>query len=198
MALPINSHDQTGFGVTERMLLATPTANLSVPALAPPRGVIPNFENPPNGNTTASVAFIVMMVVSTLCLVVRAYGKLYPRRMVYFEDGNSVTSFFMILPRSNQPRTDRFSRSSSCLMCLRTSHTHTVTDFLKPSEDEANSSKGNYWGCAWASYSLIRAPGFFVHNWDLLLGDTIEPYYVRTPFSHFKRPYHLPTSLSPR
>lgn len=90
MTLPINSHDQTGFGVTERMLLATPAANRSAPALAPPRGVIPNFENPPNGNTTASVAFIVMMVVSTLCLVVRAYGKLYPRRMVYFEDGKSA------------------------------------------------------------------------------------------------------------
>lgn len=108
MALPLNSQDQTGFGVTERMLLATPPANLSAPALAPPPSVVPNFENPPNGNTTASVAFIVMMVVSTLCFFLRAYGKLYPRRMIYFEDGKSATSLFILLPRSEQLRTDRF------------------------------------------------------------------------------------------
>lgn len=48
--------------------------------------------------------------------------------------------------------------------------------------------QGNYWGCTYASYSLIYTPGFFVHSWDLLLSDTIKPYYVRLtlPSSYFR------------
>lgn len=50
------------------------------------------------------------------------------------------------------------------------------------------SRQGNYCGCAWSTYSLLHTPGFFVHSWELLLGDEIYPYYVSqlliiTPFN---------------
>lgn len=32
---------------------------------------------------------------------------------------------------------------------------------------------GNYWGCAWATYSFLYTPGFFVHTWDFALGDEL-------------------------
>lgn len=60
--------------------------NLSGPALAPPEGVTPNFDNPPNGNAVASTSLILMMVISTLCILIRLYGKVYMTRKVHIED----------------------------------------------------------------------------------------------------------------
>ncbi|KAI1337555.1 hypothetical protein F5Y15DRAFT_425598 [Xylariaceae sp. FL0016] len=44
---------------------------------------------------------------------------------------------------------------------------------------------GNYWGCAYSSYAMIYYPGYFVHNWNLQLGDTIRPYYFIFLFGVF-------------
>ena len=128
MALSISSHDYIGFGDTAPIVLAAPSVDLSLPALAPPDGIIPNFGNPPSGNTSASAAFIVMMVVSTFCLFVRAAGKLYPRRMIFFEDGKPVALPSLPLPASRKPGADRFSRFQSS-SCLPTYVPRTVLDF---------------------------------------------------------------------
>jgi hypothetical protein len=37
-----------------------------------------------------------------------------------------------------------------------------------------------YWGTAYAGYSMIFTPGYYVHTWDLTNGDLIRPLYVRT------------------
>lgn len=39
-------------------------------------------------------------------------------------------------------------------------------------------SKGAYWGTAYAGFSLIYTPGYFVHQWNLVYGDLIHPLYV--------------------
>ncbi|KAH7244500.1 uncharacterized protein BKA55DRAFT_516221, partial [Fusarium redolens] len=35
-----------------------------------------------------------------------------------------------------------------------------------------------YWGTAFAAYSLIWTPGYYVHKWDLKNGDLIRPLYL--------------------
>ncbi|KAJ5754433.1 hypothetical protein N7533_003976 [Penicillium manginii] len=37
---------------------------------------------------------------------------------------------------------------------------------------------GAYWGTAYAGYSLIFTPGYFVHTWNLHNKDLIRPLYV--------------------
>ncbi|KAH9893054.1 hypothetical protein F4778DRAFT_749438 [Xylariomycetidae sp. FL2044] len=58
----------------------------TTPALAPPDGVTAQFDNPPNGNGIALSSLIVMMVVSTACVLLRAYGKVYLTKKIQPED----------------------------------------------------------------------------------------------------------------
>ncbi|KAF2997010.1 hypothetical protein E8E14_004206 [Neopestalotiopsis sp. 37M] len=111
--------------------------NLSGPALAAPAGVIPNFEDPPNRNGLAIASFIAMLVIATVCLVLRCYGKFFVAKKMNIEDGLLLAAY------------------------------------------------GNYWGCTYASFKLIGEPGYFVHNWDLTLGATMEPYYYIFLFGVF-------------
>ncbi|CAJ2512966.1 Uu.00g010850.m01.CDS01 [Anthostomella pinea] len=111
--------------------------DLSGPALAPPAGVTPNFDNPPNSDGTAQVALILMMIISTLCIILQGYSNVYLTRKLHTEDVLILLVY------------------------------------------------GNYWGCAWASYSLVYSPGYYVHNWDLVLGNTILRYYYVFVFGVF-------------
>ncbi|KAJ1334072.1 hypothetical protein MN608_04075 [Microdochium nivale] len=37
---------------------------------------------------------------------------------------------------------------------------------------------GAYWGTAYAGFELVLTPGYYVHTWDLRLGDVIRPAYL--------------------
>lgn len=61
--------------------------NLSMPAMAAPQGVSPNFEHPGDQNGIAWITLTLMMVVSTLCVVLRVYGRVYLPKRIVIEDG---------------------------------------------------------------------------------------------------------------
>lgn len=52
-------------------------ALLATPALPPPDGVTPNFDNPPNQNALAWVVTTLCMVVSTLCVCLRVFTRIW-------------------------------------------------------------------------------------------------------------------------
>jgi hypothetical protein len=62
------------------------TALLAAPALEPPPGVIANFDNPPNENALAWFVTTFCMIISTLCLFVRLYAKLWVLRKIRAEE----------------------------------------------------------------------------------------------------------------
>ncbi|RAH46719.1 uncharacterized protein BO95DRAFT_431040 [Aspergillus brunneoviolaceus CBS 621.78] len=37
---------------------------------------------------------------------------------------------------------------------------------------------GSYWGTAYAGYEMIHTPGYFVHQWNLHMGDLVRPLYL--------------------
>lgn len=57
------------------------------PALAPPPGVVPNFDNPPNNNPLAIGVITACAAVSTLCLVLRGYTRVFLLKKVQIEEG---------------------------------------------------------------------------------------------------------------
>lgn len=65
-------------------------ALLDGPALAPPAGVVSNFDNPPNNNGLAQGVIATCITVATLCLVARVYTKLFCVRKFKLEDCNSL------------------------------------------------------------------------------------------------------------
>ena len=60
---------------------------LAAPAMPPPEGETANFDNPPNQNTLAMVIITVTLALSTLCLLLRAYARIYLLRKVQIEEG---------------------------------------------------------------------------------------------------------------
>jgi len=62
---------------------------LAAPALSPPAGVTPEFENPPNQNVLAWFVTTFCMVVATLCLLLRAYVRLWLDKKIRVEEGKS-------------------------------------------------------------------------------------------------------------
>ncbi|KXJ91813.1 hypothetical protein Micbo1qcDRAFT_233206 [Microdochium bolleyi] len=105
-------------------------ALLASPALAPPAGVTPEFDSPPNQNTLAYAVTSVLSCILTLCVLVRLYGRGYLERKFGVEDALMILGY------------------------------------------------GAYWGTAYAGYELILTPGYYVHTWNLRLGDMIRPGYL--------------------
>lgn len=70
--------------------------DLDGPALAPPKGVKPNFDNPPNQNGMAQAILAVCAAVATICLFLRGYARVYLLRKVQVEEGkcNETRSTF--------------------------------------------------------------------------------------------------------
>ncbi|KAF4341573.1 60s ribosomal l36 [Fusarium beomiforme] len=106
-------------------------ALLATPALKPPPGVMPQFDNPPNENALAWGVTTFLMTVATLCLFLRLYGRTWLERKMYLEEVLVIGAY------------------------------------------------GAYWGTAYAAYSLIWTPGYYVHTWDLKNGDLVKPLYCR-------------------
>ncbi|KAK7714070.1 hypothetical protein SLS64_004167 [Diaporthe eres] len=61
-------------------------AILNGPAMAPPAGETSNFTNPPNENPLAIGVLVTMIVISTLCVLVRLYARVYLLRKVQAEE----------------------------------------------------------------------------------------------------------------
>lgn len=72
-------------------------ALLNAPALEPPPGVTPMFDNPPNRNDYAWGITTVCMLVATLCLCLRWYVRIWLDRKVRIEDGKvqSLNAFLI-------------------------------------------------------------------------------------------------------
>ncbi|GAB1319242.1 Rhodopsin domain-containing protein [Madurella fahalii] len=61
-------------------------ALLAAPALAPPEGVVPNFDHPDNRNTLAVFVFTFCTIVATLCLLLRVYARFWVERKLQLEE----------------------------------------------------------------------------------------------------------------
>ncbi|RWA04998.1 hypothetical protein EKO27_g10103 [Xylaria grammica] len=68
-------------------------AVLSQPALKPPDGVEPNFDNPPNRNGLVLSVTIVLVVLTTTFVLTRLYSKLIVARKIYIEDILALLAF---------------------------------------------------------------------------------------------------------
>lgn len=70
--------------------LAQQEAILNGPAHAPPPGVIPNLDSPPNNNALAVFAASICLVVSTVAFLIGAYAKIFCTKKIHIEDCKSV------------------------------------------------------------------------------------------------------------
>ena len=61
----------------------------SQPALAPPSGVVPDFENPPSQNYLLIVTVAMCLTSSTLFVVPRFYYCAFASRKFEWDDGTS-------------------------------------------------------------------------------------------------------------
>ena len=60
---------------------------LASPALAPPEGVTPQFDSPPNQNELAYAVTTILSVVLTICVGIRLYARIGLERKFSLEDG---------------------------------------------------------------------------------------------------------------
>jgi len=61
-------------------------AILNGPALEPPPGVTPNFDQPPNGNVPTLIVEGILISLSTIAVVLAVYTKLFFVKHIYLED----------------------------------------------------------------------------------------------------------------
>ncbi|KAI2470041.1 hypothetical protein F4781DRAFT_430777 [Annulohypoxylon bovei var. microspora] len=66
---------------------------LNGPALSPPANIVPNLDNPPNGNTLALVVITFCLSIVILAVLLRAYVKIFVVHKLFLED---VLVFAMI------------------------------------------------------------------------------------------------------
>ncbi|KAI2641464.1 hypothetical protein GGS26DRAFT_4788 [Hypomontagnella submonticulosa] len=60
--------------------------DLNAPALPPPDGITPNFDNPPNANDLAWGVLMACAAISTICVILRFYGRVFLLRKVQAEE----------------------------------------------------------------------------------------------------------------
>lgn len=61
-------------------------ALLAAPALEAPEGVTPDFDNPPDRNDLACFVTTLCLVVSTICLMIRAYARTWKEKRLHKEE----------------------------------------------------------------------------------------------------------------
>ncbi|UPK96014.1 hypothetical protein LCI18_006949 [Fusarium solani-melongenae] len=72
--------------------------DLDGPALAPPKGVAPNFVNPPNNNPLALGVFVSCCVISTICVILHGYGRVFLLRKVQIEEVLAILAYMVETP----------------------------------------------------------------------------------------------------
>lgn len=65
-------------------------AVLDSPAMPAPEGVTPNFDDPPNMNGLAVAIIRLTLVIASVCLLLRAYARVYLLRKAQIEQGKSA------------------------------------------------------------------------------------------------------------
>ncbi|KAI1349444.1 hypothetical protein F5Y01DRAFT_327351 [Xylaria sp. FL0043] len=105
-------------------------ALLAGPALAPPAGIVANFENPPNENGIAHATLVICLFFATFSFLVRMYARLVGLRSVKVEDAFTVIAYATLI------------------------------------------------GYIYCAYRLMIEYGYFIHQWDLHLGDLIGFTYI--------------------
>lgn len=63
---------------------------LNGPALAPPDGVIPNFDNPPNKNYIAQAVVPLCLVLTSIAVFLRVYARIFCVKKVEIPDGECL------------------------------------------------------------------------------------------------------------
>ncbi|KAJ3554721.1 hypothetical protein NPX13_g10540 [Xylaria arbuscula] len=66
---------------------------LNGPALPPPPGVVPNFDNPPNRNQVAIAVNVACSMVTIVVVFLRAYAKIFCMKKLRWEDYLVVPAF---------------------------------------------------------------------------------------------------------
>ncbi|KAI1504749.1 hypothetical protein F5X99DRAFT_416452 [Biscogniauxia marginata] len=66
---------------------------LNGPALAPPEGIVPNFENPPNRNDLAEITSITCLTIASVGMLLRIYAKVFCVRRLEIEDLLAIAAF---------------------------------------------------------------------------------------------------------
>ncbi|KAK8057875.1 hypothetical protein PG996_011812 [Apiospora saccharicola] len=66
---------------------------LEGPALAPPQGITPNFDNPPNQNTLGVGVTALGLVLTTAMLLLRLYVRFIVNRRAHFDDCIPIASY---------------------------------------------------------------------------------------------------------
>lgn len=62
------------------------------PAGAPPPGIRPNFDNPPNLDIIVQLSFAICMTFSSLAVLIRIYTRYVLLRSIGYDDHTSVVS----------------------------------------------------------------------------------------------------------
>ncbi|KAI0390774.1 hypothetical protein F5Y17DRAFT_443241 [Xylariaceae sp. FL0594] len=70
---------------------------LDGPALRPPPGVQPNFDHPPNMNHVIYPVIILGLVLSTIFMILRIYGRWYCMKSVKVQDGLGILSWLLLV-----------------------------------------------------------------------------------------------------
>ncbi|XXG96157.1 hypothetical protein Hte_002436 [Hypoxylon texense] len=68
-------------------------ALLNGPALAPPDGVIPNFDNPPNKNYIAAAVVPICLAATTIAVLLRTYARIFCVKKVGIPDALMAIAF---------------------------------------------------------------------------------------------------------
>ncbi|KAI1737680.1 hypothetical protein F4680DRAFT_467961 [Xylaria scruposa] len=70
---------------------------LNSPALQPPHGVQPDFDHPPNLNYIVYPTIVLGLILSTLFILLRIYGRWYCMKTVKVQDGLGIAAFLLFI-----------------------------------------------------------------------------------------------------
>ncbi|TRX89573.1 hypothetical protein FHL15_009482 [Xylaria flabelliformis] len=127
-------------------------AILNGPALAPPAGVVPNLDNPPNSNVLCLIIMTIFLVIATLVFTLAVYAKLFYIKKLHVEDCKTIS---VLNGKEN----------------LGYSLTYLMTVF-------AFAGFALYVALQGCVFSLIAQFGLFVHQWDIRVKDLAGIFYL--------------------
>ncbi|KAI0832163.1 hypothetical protein F5Y06DRAFT_281187 [Hypoxylon sp. FL0890] len=104
--------------------------SLDMPALQPPDGVTPNFDNPPKYNTSGYALCSFFLALATVAVLLRAYARVFVAKKVRLEDFLGFSAFAL------------------------------------------------YTAYIVAVLLVMGRPGFYVHQWDVRVGDIPRILYI--------------------
>jgi hypothetical protein len=135
-------------------------AFLDGPALTPPNGIIPNFDNPPNGSQNRMSAAVISVCLAVMIIVVaiRAYVKIFCVKKFHIEDREYLNPAIL---------------HETMLILFKLSWGPRLYVLQKPWDSFANFGQrvdrfqGTYMGFEWVAFKTVLWPGYFIHQWDV-------------------------------